>query len=271
MMMNILIPTDFSENAKNAAQYALQFFRDIPCTFHLLHVLPLPTPDLMLQNINMPLEVKEKFETLLKDLESFKLNPEHIFSITYKANYFIEAVREQVSIKGIDLILMGTKGSTNQTAVVVGKHTADVIMKVKCPTLAISEKAIFKAHKEVLLPTDYKINYNNKMLETLWSLTRLSKASVKILELFNSDKEPSAEQLANRIFLQNSFSPEVPVIQTYYSPKPEDNDTIFSANENVDMIVMAAKNLNLCQRLLRNQSSEYIPLIRQLPLLILHG
>lgn len=270
-MMNILLPTDFSENAKNAAEYALQFFRNIPCTFYFLHVLPVPSPELLIQNISMPIEVKQKFDELLKDFELQKLNKDHIFNISYKANYFVEAVREQVKIKNIDLILMGTKGSTNHKAVVVGKHTADVIMKVKCPTLAISEKAIFKDHKEVLFPTDYKINYNSKMLETLWSIIRLSNASVKILELFNSEMEPSAEQLANRLFLQNSFFPEIPRVQTYYSLKPSDKDSIFSSNENVDMIVMAAKNVNLCQRLLRNQSSEQIPMIRQLPLLILHG
>ena len=38
-MMNILLPTDFSENSRNAAAYALQFFKDTPCNFYLLHVL----------------------------------------------------------------------------------------------------------------------------------------------------------------------------------------------------------------------------------------
>ena len=166
---------------------------------------------------------------------------------------------------------MGTKGSTNESKHVVGKHTADVMMKVKCPALAISEKAIFKAHREVLFPTDYKIHYSPKMLETLLSITSLSKAKIKILELYNNEKEPSAEQIANRIFLQNSFSPDVPNTQAFYPLKQSDNNSLITGNEKVDMIVMAAKNLNLCQRLLRNQSADQIPMIRQLPLLVLHG
>ncbi|HBY66520.1 MAG TPA: universal stress protein, partial [Flavobacteriaceae bacterium] len=39
MKMNtILLPTDFSENSKNAIIYALDFFRGQPCTFYFLNV-----------------------------------------------------------------------------------------------------------------------------------------------------------------------------------------------------------------------------------------
>lgn len=269
-MMNILLPTDFSENARNAAAYALQLLKDIPAHFHLLHVIPIPAKDLGIGNLVMSGETRQKFEYLVNWLESIKQNGEHHFHISFKVNYFIEAVREQVKEKNIDLILMGTKGASNKRGAIVGKHTSDVIMKVKCPALAISEKATYKAHKKVLFPTDYKIHYSSKMLETLLNLTNLSRASVKILELFNSDTEPSEEQLLNKTFLQNSLLPGIPKVQTYYSVKKED-PTLFSTNKDVDMIVMAAKNLNLCQKLLKDQSIAQIPFIKQLPLLVLHG
>lgn len=269
--MNILMPTDFSENARNAARYALQFFQDIPCTFHFLHVLTLPAAKLGHPVMAMPGEVQQKFKLLLAELEKLKTNYEHVFLSSYKADYFIEAIRDQVKEKQIDLILMGTRGNTNKSEHVVGKHTADVMMKVKCPALAISEKAIFKAHREVLFPTDYKIHYSPKMLDTLFNIIRLSRAKVKILELYNSDKEPTAEQIANRLFLQNSFSPEILKTQAFYPLRQTEKNPLIEGNEKVDMVVMAARNLNLCQRLLRNQSADQIPLIRQLPLLIIHG
>ena len=36
-MKNILLPTDFSENAYNALEYAVQFFKNDECTFILLN------------------------------------------------------------------------------------------------------------------------------------------------------------------------------------------------------------------------------------------
>ncbi len=269
--MNILLPTDFSENARNAAAYALRLFEEVPAHFYLLHVITIPADQWGKGHLVMSKETREKFEDLLTRLNKIKKNQEHSFHINFKVSYFIEAIREEVAEKNINLILMGTKGANNKNGTVIGKHTTDVMMKVKCPALAISEKAVFKSHKKVLFPTDYKIDYNAKMLETLLKFTNLSKASVKILELFNSDTEPSEEQKANKILLQNSFSPGVPAVQTYYSVKKTDHKVLFHTNDDVDMIVMAAKNLNLCQKLLKNQTLGQIPFINQLPLLVLHG
>lgn len=269
-MMNILLPTDFSENARNAAVYALQLFREVPAHFHFLHIIPFPAEQMGMAPVGMSMETQDKFGELVNWLQGIRQNKEHSFHVSYKVNYFIEAIRQEVTEKNINLILMGTRGATNKRSTIIGKHTADVMMKVKCPALAVSENAVYKDHKEVLFPTDYKIHYSPKMLETLLNLTHLSKASVNILELFNSDTEPSEEQLANKIFLQNSLSPGIPKFQTYYSLKQKNNNLVFTSNENVDMIVMAAKNLNLCQKLLRNHSDTQIPFIKQLPLLVLH-
>ena len=269
-MMNILLPTDFSGNSRNAAAYALQFFKDTPCDFYLLHVIPMPS-SLLTGYMSMSPTIKGNFDKLLSWLESIKTNPDHQFHICFKADYLIDAVRAKVQEKEIDLILMGTKGKTNNKGVVIGKNTSDVMMKVKCPVLAISENALFKQHKQILFPTDYKINYGSKMLRTLLNLASLSKADVKILEIFNTEKEPSEEQAVNREFLQSSFSPRIPVLQTYYSSKEANPKKIFVANRNVDMIVLAAKNLNLCQRFLQNEEGKNIPFVNQLPLLVLHG
>lgn len=270
-MMNILLPTDFSENSRNAAAYALQFFKDTPCHFHLLHVIPVPADKLTTGYMSMSPAVKENFAKLLEWLESIRTNADHTFHTYFKADYLINAVRAQVQDKQIDLILMGTKGKTNNEGVVIGKNTSDVMMKVKCPVLAISEHASFKEHKKILFPTDYKIHYGSKVLRTLLNLASLSKANVKILEIFNNEKEPSLEQIENREFLQDSFSPRIPVLQTYYTSREQSPKKILVANRDVDMIVLAAKNLNLCQKFLRNEEDENIPFINQLPLLVLHG
>lgn len=269
-MKNILLPTDFSPNSRNAAVYALQFFRETPCTFHLLHVIPVPSDNLRTTYLTTSPGVQKKFDDLLNWLNSVKINPEHKFTITFKANYLIEAVRSQVVEKNIDLILMGTKGATNKTGTVVGKNTSDVMMKVKCPILAISENAVYKSPENILFPTDYKIPYENKMLSTLFEVLKNPGTSVKILELFTTDGEPTQEQEANKQLLQSYFAPHRSFLQTYYSKKEEGTEEFFDSKNKSDMIVMAAKNLNICQKLLRNYQSNQIPFIRQLPLLVLH-
>lgn len=270
-MMNILLPTDFSQSSRNAAAYALQFFQDVPCTFHFLHVYPKPAEITNVYYHAMPVEVAQKFEEQLTWLEDIRSNNLHFFEISFKLNYLIEAVRDYVIHHAIDFILMGTRGIAGQKGISIGKNTADVMMKVKCPAMVISEEAIYKAQKEILFPTDYKITYSPKMLDTLFNLTQMSQASVKILELYNTENEPTAEQLANKIFLQKSFSPDSPMVQTYYSFKNSNSCSLFLSNENVDMVVMAAKNLSLCQKLLKSSTTSDPFFLKQLPLLVLHG
>ena len=92
--MNILLPTDFSENAKNAAVYALKFFEKTPCTFHLLHALPVSLGKNNLDGMPMPAEFYTNFDRFLSLLKSQKVNPQHEFKFVFKADYLIEAVRE---------------------------------------------------------------------------------------------------------------------------------------------------------------------------------
>ena len=165
---------------------------------------------------------------------------------------------------------MGTKGISNEARTFFGKNTSDVMMKVKCPVLAISENARFKEYKEILFPTDYKIHYSGEMLGILLNMLSLSNASVKILELFVSKTEPSSEQQENRNILENYFMPKTPIFQSYYSMEHTENNSIFNENCSADMIALAAKSLNICQKLMDAGQSRQIPFINQLPLLVLH-
>ena len=267
-MKNILLPTDFSHNSRNAAAYALQFFRDTPCTFHLLHVIPVGK--LSATYLTPSPAIQAKFDELLNWLHSIRTNPKHRFTIAFKANFLIEAVRAQILEKNIDLILMGTKGATNQEGVVIGRNTSDVMMKVKCPILAISENAVYKKPEEILFPTDYKIPYEGKMLNTLYDVVKSSRASVKVLELFATEEEPTPDQETNKQLLQSFFAPIKTLHQAYYPAREQHPEVLLGTDNKSDLIVMAAKNLNVCHKLLLNHQGNHIPFIRQLPLLILH-
>src|SRR5690554_7688416 len=91
-MMNVLIPTDFSENSKNAMRYAMDFFADCSVRFYMLHV---SSPNSALQkrqqkalqstlssekptSIAEILEEEVKHYQLLVDQRSTRLNSSHV-------------------------------------------------------------------------------------------------------------------------------------------------------------------------------------------------
>lgn len=254
--MNILLLTDFSANAQNAAEYAFQLFRSIPCTFHFLHITPVRGKR---EQQSLPPEIQSKFESLLKWANSQRSNGEHEFTISYRTDFFIEAVRELATEKDIDLILMGTRGSSRNNNLLVGKNAEDVMRKVKYSVLAVSRNAVCHPHQQLLLPTDYKVRCTLQMLKVLSQLSVLSESKVQVLELLSSDP-PSPEQLENRRFLLESCNCRI-------SDPKKISPTLPSSG---NIMVMIAKNLGLWGRFFRGPLNNTNALTSGSPLLVLH-
>lgn len=268
--MNILLPIDFSENAKNAAIYALHFFQDIPCTFHILHALPISENSKRTDDLQLPKEFYAEFEVFLAFLNSQKENTDHELKFVFKAAYLVDAVRTLVLEKNIDMIIMGTKGGADEESNFIGKNTSEVMKKVKCPVLAISDQVIFQKCKEICFPTDYKIHYNEEMIGVLRKMLSWSNASVKVLEIFNSVCEPTESQQESKKELQKFFAPDTPVFQSFFPNKNfEDHPKIVNANQGY-IIAIAAKNLDICQKFFNDNEIRQNLCANQLPLLILH-
>lgn len=214
-MKKIIIPTDFSENSKNAAVYAMHLFKSEPCMFYVLHTYSpvIYSYDYQLAggsyNSNLYEAVKEdvsstlkEFTTTLKDLFN---NPKHEFVTIAACNMFLDEIREQVEEKEADLIVMGTKGASASKEVLFGSNTVHVMNKSKCPVIAVpntydftNSKRVtlpidykndfeFVEPKSILFPTDYKVNYAKKHLETLKDVTALYDSNVHIMHIAHGE------------------------------------------------------------------------------------
>src|SRR5690606_26304928 len=104
-MQRILIPTDFSDNAWNAIDYALKLFQGNACTFYLLNTYTplIPSGRLMAnteQDFRIPDPVRLASEKgLKKTLQRIKgtdPDPRHQFETLSSFNLLVEEVREQV-------------------------------------------------------------------------------------------------------------------------------------------------------------------------------
>ena len=118
MNKRILIPTDFSKNALNATRYALDLYAKQNCDFYFLNVfhldsyttntLILPEPG-SLEYDSTKAASEESFAKLLDMLELHNDNPKHTFHTSSTLNYLSEAMKDIISKKDINLVVMGTK------------------------------------------------------------------------------------------------------------------------------------------------------------------
>ncbi|MDP3358965.1 MAG: universal stress protein [Lutibacter sp.] len=280
-MKNILIPTDFSENSWNAVKYALEFFKDTPCDFYLLHVtliynyasgespvMPLPAIEVIDKTILK--QAKTNLKNLLKKIEFLPHNPKHRFYTLNNYDYFIDAVKAHVAEKYIDLIVMGTKGASGLKKVMIGSNTGDLITRVKCPVLIVPENAVFKEIKEIAFPTDYHLFYQTKILNSILEFVKMNKSALRIVHIAKKDEEVTDFQFENKEFLKNFFAEEKHSFHRITNKKIEDGVQCFVESRDIDMIIMIAKNLNLFQRILFRPTVEEISYHTDIPFLVLH-
>lgn len=278
-MKNILVPTDFSENSWNAIKYALELFKKKKCNFYLLHVTsitnyidtnaPLLTDIESIENALIK-EAKSNLQELLKKIKSHNGNNKHNYITLTSIDYFIDAVRNQVAEKKIDLVVMGTKGATGFKEAMVGSNTGDLITKVQCPVLVVPEAAIFKIPKEIAFPTDYNIFYQTNILSEISQLARMYKSAIRVLHVSKRNEILSVFQKENQEYLSDYFMDEKHSFHRITSKKIESGLQCFVESRNIGLIVMVAKNLNLFQQLLFKPTVEEISYHTEIPFLVLH-
>ncbi|WP_299249659.1 universal stress protein [uncultured Aquimarina sp.] len=214
MKKKILLPTDFSKNAWNAISYAIELYKNEECDFYVLNVFN--ATGYALESMMIPEpgekkydEAKEKSEKGLgKILERLSFRddyPLHNFFMVSQFNSLLEAIKDLVDKQDIEMVIMGTKGATNASDVVYGSNTVLVMEKVRnCPVMAIPEDVIYTEPKEIVFPTDYKMQVKRRELQYLIEIAKITNAAVCFLYVSNDDTLDN-EQVNNQKLLKEYF------------------------------------------------------------------
>ncbi|PIF00117.1 MAG: universal stress protein [Maribacter sp.] len=205
-MKRIILPTDFSENAYNAIRYAILLFKDVECTFYLLHTY---TPAIYQAEyvLHSPGQIGlgdvyqedslAQLNTLKKKLVSEFNNRKHTFIVHSAFNTLIEEIVETSKREDADLVVMGTQGATGAKEILIGTNTVHVIKRGCCPILAIPPGFEFEEPKEILFPTDFEIDYQHGQLKEIMQLAELHNSNIQIMHV-SSGYDLTSSQLQNR-------------------------------------------------------------------------
>lgn len=243
MKTNVLLPTDFSDNAWSAAVYALHLYKDVECQFYFLHSTKM-TASTMSNFSNKLLRVMS--DNALKELNELKsmaeksnANANHEFDIILSSNDLQSAIDTVIDNRDIDLIVMGTKGTSGAKGFLLGSNTVRIIKKIKnCPILIVPEEFDFIEPAQIAFPTDFNRFYGEELLP-IKRLAELYNSKIRILHINEEEKltqiqEYNLEMLKN--YLKNhkcSFH----WMPDYASKTQEINDFIDELNINILVMI----------------------------------
>ncbi len=170
MMKSILVPTDFSEQANNALDFAAQIAEKNNADVLLLHVLEHPSESAF--NTMGIVASDDPMENIymVKMMEAAKIKMEEIVADdTYKNikleyNIIIGRAFEQItrtlSAKECDLVIMGTTGSSGFEEMLVGSNTERVVRRATCPVISVKNKVNADAIKNIAFASDFAESYD---------------------------------------------------------------------------------------------------------------
>ena len=263
-MKNILIPTDFSEDSKNAIEYALGYFKNIPVNFYLLHV---SHQEIIEDSVDNP---RHLLATEVDFFNNFSLNRDHIFYPIFESLSLVEGIRKHLAENHIDYIVMGTKGGSTLNPIVIGSNTSEVITKVKCPVLVVPRLAKHNGIHNIAFPTDYNCIFKNKVLSTIHDMIESQNAVLHILNVKSVNSNLSEDQHINKTSLKDMLKETDHQFHFLESRTIEKGIQDFVEENGIDMIAMVAKNLNIIQRLLFKPKDLSVNYRIQLPFLVIH-
>ena len=276
-MKNILLPTDFSENSWNAIKYALQLFKNETCRFYLLntytpviyhveYVLVEPAQFGMLDTIkNNALNDLNDFETRIKS--EFN-NPKHTIKSKAVFNTLVQEIIDMVKANDIDYIVMGTKGATGAKEILFGSNTVHVFKNVKCPIIAIPDGFNFETPHDILLPTDYDIDYKDYHIKPILNISALYNTRVNILHV-SYGYDLTEDQEKNKKTLEKYFKKIAHLFHDVRNQTVEEGITNFQLKTRINLLIMINNKRSFFENLFFKSTINQIGFHINVPFLVI--
>lgn len=183
----ILVPTDFSAIANKAAGIAAELAKKANAELHLLHVVHVPIidPYTTAEAINnITEEEKEASQEQLNKLSATLSGVQP--QLHQKMGFAQDEVLGFAEENGIDLIVMGTTGSSGAEEVLIGSNAAGIVGKSKVPVLSIpDEMKEFKAD-DIVYASDLEKN-DIEVINKLLEIAKLFDSNFHVLHVHNDD------------------------------------------------------------------------------------
>lgn len=273
-MKTILVPTDYSDAADNALEFAVRLAMYNSAELILLHVyrIPIPAGDIPVLVIS-PDELENDNRQRISSLKA------RITKLGFPGERVVYEVEEGLAGDEIprvakerkaDLIVMGISGAGVVAHTVFGSVTASVIENSTTPVLVIPSEATFKIPEKIALAYNYKKPIQKLILDEVVDLVKMFGAKLYVVDVVEPDKNPDYESAVAGITLENALHG---VEHDLYFPEAKnvsDGLCEFADAHHCDWLVMLPQKHSFLYSLFHKSQTKSTVFHTHVPLLAIH-
>lgn len=266
-MKKILIPTDFSERAENAADFAIRLFGKDQVEYIFCNAYyALPTTNTVEINVIEPLaeHSKEKLtEWQMKVAEKYDIDLNQLdTSSTYGMPK--DAVLQYAEDHAIDCIVMGTKGASGLEGLFFGSNTLGVAKETKIPLISVPENSSWNDLSHIAIGLD-KENLSASRLYLIRELAEKWKSNISLVHVHQPEGQLPTEILKKEEDFFEGLDVSLEVIE---GKDIEETLAEFVHNKDIDLLVLVRRELNFLERLFQVSITRKFCLHAEVPVVV---
>lgn len=262
----ILIPIDFSETSMVAVEHGAYIAQLFKAELVLLHVVEkhwekfsVVAPEL---RVDAPTQLVNSIEKRLEDTAAGILSRYGVksTSITSDGNIFAEILSISKE-HNVDLIVMGTHGTSGVVEFFTGSNTYKVVTEARCPVISVRAEAKKTGFKNIVLPIDDSMHSRQKVNHAI-VMAKHSGAVIHVVGLADSDDESELRKFEMKLEQIEEYMDKCGVISTRKTINGGNQAKVsyeFAKSVNADLIViMTDQDENITGRLLGTYAQQVI-------------
>ncbi|RAJ80133.1 nucleotide-binding universal stress UspA family protein [Chitinophaga dinghuensis] len=268
--MKVLVPTDFSEAAFNAAKYAVTMssrFQKADITLYhsysVLHLSGIPMPV-------MPEDTPAFKEKIIGELNKIKEQLADITPRTTTINCetdvlpLLEGMQQIIDIRSINMVIMGITGKSGLQKTLIGSNTLAVTQHITIPVIIIPTAAAWKPQNKILFAYNKKQPLLSRQSNAIEQLVTKLGAHLDVLYVGEDVDSPAVKQEIEKLLHVHDIS-----YHTARHHKTASDILHFAEKESTDMLLAIPGKYSFLEDLFHKSVTKELAYKTHIPLIVI--
>jgi nucleotide-binding universal stress UspA family protein len=272
--MKILVPTDFSSNARTALDYAARLAVDLNASLIIAHIIRPPGNSRAVLS-----ETKAIEKNVVLELHELQMYLCHTYGLKTTIKVGIGVIADEIvklsTVHFMNLIVMATHGNGGLQKTLFGSNTAEVINKSKIAVVALPPDAVYRKPERIVFAMDHQSDDIEDMQE-IAHFAEFFNATISAVHVVNRFTD---EDLDFDIHAHESFSDLVHSRINYAKigcdefqhEDVAEGIKCFVEAEEADILALSSSHRNLLKKLFQKTLTHEFLFQIDTPLLTFHA
>lgn len=269
MKKTIVVATDFSTSARNAACYAADLAAAIKADILLVHIYTIPVAygevAVAISDEDIRQDTEESIHTLRDELDrrsGFGVNIETEIEFGTFYNGLAEICEKVQPF----LVILGSQGKTAAERFLFGSHAVYAMKHLAWPTISVPPTASFTSIKKIGLACDLSEVLDKAAISKLTRLVSDLKAELHILYTAKT-RVFSAKAIFESGLIKDWFKPFNPEIEFIAGEDIDEGILEFVKNSHIDLVVIIPMHHTLIDKLTHKSHTKQFVLHSPVPVM----